>query len=240
MIKQAMILAAGKGTRMQPLTLTTPKPLVCVANKPLIVWHIEALRQAGIQRIVINAGYLADKMTAFFHHHDFGVQIKLSVEKGEPLETAGGIKKALTDGLLNDEPFVLVNGDVWSDVDRRILCQKSLGEQLGHLYLVDNPEHNKAGDFVLSQGYVADKTTKPRQQTFTFSGLSLLSPRLVDEVAMGQVAPLAPFLRQAMACQKITGDKLPEGTHWVDVGTIERLNELEQYLMKKIGDKRNV
>lgn len=228
MITQAMILAAGKGVRMQPLTLTTPKPLIAVAGKPLIVWHIEALKQAGIERIVINAGYLADKLVQFFEMHDFGVQIMLSLELGEPLETAGGIKQALSQGLLSDEPFVLVNGDVWCDVDRRVLTQRSLGDKLGHLWLVDNPKHNPMGDFELLQGVVRDKTGA--KSVLTFSGLSLLSPKLLADVAAGQVVPLAPYLRQAMISEQITGEKLPCATHWVDVGTIERLAALEQYL----------
>ncbi len=229
-IYQAMILAAGKGTRMRPLTLTTPKPLIMVAGKPLIVWHIERLKHSGIQKIIINAGYLSEKLVEFFAHQDFGVQIVLSIEEGEPLETAGGIKKALHDKLLDDAPFLVVNGDVWTDA---VLPTISLSaDWLAHLWLVDNPEHNPAGDFVLHDGLVYPKDGNQKGlATLTFAGLSVMSPRLFDDVKVGEIYPLAPLLRQAMANNAISGQVL-QGK-WVDVGTIERLTSLEQDLLNQ-------
>lgn len=234
MITQAMILAAGRGRRMQPLTLHTPKPLLTVAGKPLIVWHIEMLRQAGVQRIVVNVGYLADKMMAFFAQHDFGLPIVLSVENEPFLETAGGIKKALSQGLLDDTPFVLVNGDVWCDLNRKQLCQHRLGGALGHLYLVDNPDYHAKGDFCLSQdGYVMDSGAG--LQSLTFAGLSVLSPKLVAQVVAGQSAALAPFLYQAAQESQLTGEQLPSCVQWVDVGTPERLQALDNRLHQSLG-----
>lgn len=229
-ITQAMILAAGKGTRMQPLTLRTPKPLVPVAGKPLIVWHIERLAQAGIRHITLNAGYLADVLIAGLAdlniEEKLNISLHISVEKGEPLETAGGIKYALHQGLLNHAPFILVNGDVWTEYDFTSLCHHKLGDYLAHLLLVDNPDHNLAGDFVLHEGKVLTKAANG--SSLTFAGISVLSDKLLDEVAVGQIAPLAPYLSTAMAHGKVTGEKMHN--KWVDVGTLERLASLEQYL----------
>ncbi|MFB6349702.1 NDP-sugar synthase [Moraxella sp. ZJ142] len=236
MIKQAMILAAGKGTRMRPLTLTTPKPLVPVANKPLILWHIQRLAAAGIRHIVLNAGYLSDVLVAGLDKLDLenklNIRLKISIETGEPLETAGGIKYALDQGLLHDEPFILVNGDVWSEYDFCPLVEHDLADNLAHLLLVDNPEHNPAGDFVLNHGKVSTKTTDQtaNDTALTFAGISVMSPRLLADVGVGEIAPLAPCLRAAMADGQITGEHIAD--KWVDVGTLERLAGLEQYLAK--------
>lgn len=221
MIRQAMILAAGKGTRMRPLTLTTPKPLVMVADKPLIVWHIERLKQAGISDIVINAGYLGNVLINALSAMELGVRLRFSDESvlDEPLETAGGIRYALSQGLLKDEPFLLINGDVWTQANLEHLSATTLGERLAHLYLVQNPDHNPDGDFVLSDGKVYPKT--PDTITHTFSGLSVMSPQIVADVAVGQIAPLAPYLRQAMNDHKVSGETITDT--WVDVGTLERL-----------------
>lgn len=227
MIKQAMILAAGKGTRMRPLTLTTPKPLVPVADKPLIVWHIERLRQAGISDITINVGYLGDVIINALGSMSLGVNLKISDESKlpEPLETAGGIRYALARGLLDDAPFVLVNGDVWTEFEFADLTGVELGERLAHLVLTDNPEHNPAGDFVLCGEQVSPKIDG--LPSYTFAGLSVMSPQLVVDVAVGQVAPLAPRLKQAMAGGQVTGELT---THkWVDVGTLERLAMVDAY-----------
>jgi MurNAc alpha-1-phosphate uridylyltransferase len=145
---KAMILAAGLGNRMRPLTLHTPKPLLAVADKPLIVWHIEKLQKIGVTDIVINTAWLADKLIAALGTGDqFGVRIHWSNE-GEGLETAGGIIHALP--LLGDQPFILVNGDVWTNYDFAPLLQVELGQNLAHLMLVDNPVQHPQGDFVLS------------------------------------------------------------------------------------------
>lgn len=225
MITQAMILAAGKGTRMRPLTLNTPKPLISVADKPLIVWHIERLRDAGISDITVNVGYLGAVLKDALLNMDMGVNIHISDECvfSEPLETAGGIRYALDNGCLQDKPFILVNGDVWTTFDFGTLARCELGENLAHLLLVDNPEHNPLGDFVLQ---TADNKVQIKEvgqgECLTFAGLSVLSPRLVDKVAQ-EPTPLAPLLKSAMTKGQITGKKLGSDTTWVDVGTLERL-----------------
>lgn len=218
---RAMILAAGLGTRLRPLTLETPKPLLSVGGKPLIVWHIKALKRAGVTQIVINTAWLGDKLVeALGDGSSFGVEIYWSHED-EPLETAGGIQKALP--LLGLEPFILVNGDVWTRFDFSELVSKTLGADLGHLVLVKNPLQHPKGDFALQNGRVA----QDGDDKLTFSGISLLSPKLFESLPAGK-APLAPILRQAMDAGKVGGECL-QG-HWVDVGTIERLAELDQQI----------
>ena len=158
-ITQAMILAAGKGTRLRPLTLETPKPLVEVGGQPLIVWHIKALQAAGITDITINASWLADKlMTALGDGSQFDVNLHWSVEEDEPLETAGGIFQALQTGKLRDEPFILVNSDVWTSYDFGSLKDYELNnDQKAHLILIDNPEHNNGGDFAINNGLASEQ-----------------------------------------------------------------------------------
>lgn len=217
---QAMILAAGRGKRMHPLTLDTPKPLLCVGGKPLIVWHIDRLRQAGIRHIVVNAGYLGEKMVQFFASGDYA-DVTVSFEN-PPLETAGGIKNALDKGLLHHAPFVLINGDVWTDNPLTVLTQHTLGKDLGFLLLTENPTHHPLGDFSLQNGLVCQKKDK----TYTFCGLSVLSPALFNDLPKETPAPLAPLLNTAIDQGKITGAIL-DGT-WVDVGTPARLFALDK------------
>lgn len=236
-ITQAMILAAGEGTRMRPLTLTTPKPLLEVGGKPLIVWHLEKLMAAGMTDIVINARYLSDKLVEFFAIHSFHANIRLSLENhfAEPIETAGGIKWALEQGLLRNEPFALVNGDVWTNFDFEALASVALCDDLGHLCLIDNPSHNPCGDFTLDDGRLIDclQTGKARQgERLTFAGLSVLSPALVADTIVGKKAPLAPVLRAAITNGRLTGQKLTDD--WVDVGTPERLFDLDKAIKNNI------
>ncbi len=218
---RAMILAAGLGTRLRPLTLHTPKPLLAVGGKPLIVWHIEALKQAGVIDIVINTAWLGEKLVdALGDGAALGVRIHWSHE-AEPLETAGGIQKALP--LLGDEPFLLVNGDIWTRVDFAPLVSRALGDDEAHLVLVTNPPQHPNGDFRLNDGRVySDGESK-----LTFAGISLLSPSLFAALPAGK-APLAPILRQAMAAGRVSGEQLTG--HWVDVGTPERLAELDEQI----------
>lgn len=226
-ITQAMILAAGKGTRMRPLTLHTPKPLVTVADKPLIVWHIDKLREAGITDIVINVGYLGQKLIDALAKMSLGVNLHISNESvlDEPLETAGGIRYALTNGLLRNEPFILVNGDVWTEYDFSKLMNHELQGNLAHLVLVANPMHNPSGDFAFDGGRVLLKDdTLP---THTFAGLSVLSPKIVADVAAGEIAPLAPLLKSAMTNGLVTGELMTQT--WIDVGTLERLAAADEY-----------
>lgn len=235
-IRQAMILSAGKGTRMRPLTLTTPKPLVMVGGKPLIVWHILTLQKIGITHIVVNVGWLGEKIVqALGNGSEFGVTLlwsredllpKNGSEQVEPLETAGGIKYAFGQSLLFDEPFILVNGDVWTDFDLAKLSQTQLSDNhLAHLLLTDKAEHNPKGDFALKDNLVQLEG----EAKFTFAGLSVLSPRLFDTVTVGETKALAPILKQAISQGQVTGELI--SADWVDVGTLERLEKLN----KKLG-----
>lgn len=218
---KAMILAAGKGERMRPLTLHTPKPLVPVAGQPLIEYHLRALAAAGITQVVINHAWLGQQIE--YHLGDgsrYGLSIRYSAED-EPLETGGGIFKALP--LLGDAPFVLVNGDVWSDYDLGRLNRPIEG--LAHVVLVNNPGHNDRGDFRLQGGQVVDGDQAPG--TLTFSGISIIDPALFAGCQPGAFK-LAPLLREAMAQGKVSGEHHPG--HWVDVGTLERLAEVERLI----------
>jgi len=215
---KAMILAAGKGERMRPLTLTTPKPLVRAGGVPLIEYHLRALAAAGFGEIVINHAWLGQQIEDYLGDGSrYGVSIQYSPE-GEPLETGGGIFRALP--LLGDEAFVVVNGDIWTDYDFNALRQPIAG--LAHLVLVDNPAHHPAGDFILVDGQVRDG--QPDVQTLTYSGIAVLHPDLFKDCSDGAFK-LAPLFRKAMAEGQVSGERL-DG-HWVDVGTYERLAEAE-------------
>ncbi|MCY1417410.1 Glucose-1-phosphate thymidylyltransferase [compost metagenome] len=218
---KAMILAAGKGERMRPLTLHTPKPLVRVGGVPLIEYHLRALQAAGFKEVVINHAWLGQQIEDYLGDGSrYGLQISYSAE-GEPLETGGGIFKALP--LLGEEPFVLVNGDVWTEYNLGALRKPLPG--LAHLVLVDNPSHNAVGDFTLADGLVRD--AQPAQPSLTYSGIAVLDPALFAGCQPGAFK-LAPLLRQAMGEGKVSGEHF--AGHWVDVGTHERLGEVEQLL----------
>lgn len=223
---KAMILAAGRGQRMAPLTDHCPKPLLALAGKPLIEHHLEKLAAAGFREIVINYAYLGHMIEqALGDGHRWGLDIRYSAE-AEALETAGGIRKALP--LLGDDPFLLVNGDVWTNWS---YCAASAVLQpgvLAHLWLVENPDHNPDGDFILDGSRVVDRL--PAQAGLTFSGLSVLDPALLKDYPQGRFA-LAPVLRSAMARGAVSGALLE--ADWVDVGTPQRLENLEQKLIKE-------
>jgi len=215
---KAMILCAGRGERMRPLTDSTPKPLLLVAGKPLVQYHIEKLVQAGVTEIVINHAWLGEQIEdTLGDGRRWDVNIRYSAES-EALETAGGIIKALS--LLGDEPFIVVNGDVWSDYPFERLLK--LAPEKAHLILVKNPEHNKQGDFSLAKDGLL---TEEGNEKFTFSGVSVMNPVLFFELKSA-IIPLAPLLRQAIAQQQVSGE-LYQG-EWVDVGTPERLAKLDQ------------
>lgn len=218
---KAMILAAGKGERMRPLTLHTPKPLIPVAGQPLIEYHLRALAAAGFREVVINHAWLGQQIEDHLGDgSQFGLHIAYSPE-GEPLETGGGIHRALP--LLGDEPFLVVNGDVWTDYNFSALPKELSG--LAHLVMIDNPAHHPTGDFTLRDGQLRD--AQPGAATLTYSGIAVLAPALFAGCQAGAFK-LAPLLREAMAAGKVSGEHFRG--HWVDVGTHERLAEAEQLL----------
>ena len=223
-----MILAAGRGERMRPLTDTMPKPLLPVAGKPLIQWHIEALQRAGFSDIVINHAWLGKQIEAALGDGaQFGVRIAYSAEGDTALETGGGIYKALPlltgkmSGKSAETPFLVINADVLTDMDFRQLPQKITG--LAHLVLVPNPVHHPRGDFVLQGEHVISEG-EPR---LTFSGIGIYHPQLFADCVPGAF-PLAPLLRQAMDSGQVTGE-LYAGA-WLDVGNQARLLEAESLL----------
>ncbi len=223
---RAMILAAGRGERMRPLTDATPKPLLLAGGKPLIVWHLEALVRSGVRDIVINHAHLGSLIEATLGDGArFGAAIRYSPE-GEALETAGGIANALP--LLGDAPFAVINGDIACDFDyaRLPALARAMPDRhlLAHLVLVPNPPHHPRGDFALRDGEVSDEG----EPKLTFSGIGLYDPGLFAGIERGAKAKLAPLLRAAMADGAVSGE-LHAG-RWMDVGTPERLSELDSQL----------
>jgi len=217
---KAMILAAGRGERMRPLTDTTPKALLQAGGRPLIVHHLLALHQAGIDSIVINLGHLGHEITrALGDGERYGVRITYSDEGDHPLETAGGIKRALP--YLGSKPFIVVNGDVWSDYP---FPRLTLGAgRLARIVLVDNPEHHTEGDFALDN----DLVTLGDGPRLTYSGIGLYHPDLFRDCPP-EPLPLAPILREAARSRLLEGEYYRG--EWRDIGTPERLAELDHHL----------
>lgn len=234
---KAMILAAGFGKRLRPLTEHTPKPLLEVRGKPLIVYHLEALARAGIKEVVINTAWLGEKLEAYLRDgSQYGLDIAWSRE-AEPLETGGGICQALA--LLGNEPFLLVNGDVWTNYSFGQLLQRSPeSHHLAHLVLVPNPDHNPSGDYCFTHqpsdgerevlnGILAGPVPleqREGRQAYTFSGISVMDPQLFAASRSGEAFPLRDVLAPAFRGGYISGE-LYRG-EWCDVGTVERLNAL--------------
>ncbi len=230
-----MILAAGRGERMRPLTDRTPKPLLAVGGKPLIVWHIERLRDAGYTHIVINHAHLGQQIEAALGTGAaLGVAIDYSRE-ASALETAGGIATALP--LIPVEVFPVVNGDIYCEFEyARLagpLARLAAGHDRAHLVLVDNPPHHPKGDFVLERGRVtnADAPLTPHPARLTFSGIGVYHRDLFAATPAGGKAPLAPLLRLAIDAGRVSGEHFTG--RWVDVGTPERLNTLDEELKKR-------
>jgi N-acetyl-alpha-D-muramate 1-phosphate uridylyltransferase len=217
---RAMILAAGRGARMRPLTDHTPKPLLEVGGKPLIVWHIERLAQAGITELVINHAYLGQQIEdRLGDGTQWHVHIQYSAEQ-TALETAGGIAKALP--LLGDESFLVVNGDVFTDIDYAA-TSLPVGK-LAHLVMVDNPQQHAEGDFALQDGLVKQAA----DNRLTFSGIGVYHPDLFKSVQSGEAAKLAPLLISAMQQGLVSGQH--HTGVWHDIGTPERLAQLDHWL----------
>lgn len=215
-----MILAAGRGERMRPLTDNLPKPLLKVAGKMLIEYHLEKLKSAQITEVVINHAWLGEKIEqALGDGSQYGLNIHYSHE-AEALETAGGIINALP--LLGSDAFIVVNGDIYCDYDLSILPPSLSG--LAHLVLVNNPPHNPQGDFVLTNTGAVEQEGENKQ---TFSGIGVYHPDLFKGYPNGKLA-LAPILRKAMDQHQVSGESY-QGV-WHDIGTPERLNELDLYL----------
>lgn len=212
-----MILCAGRGERMRPLTDVLPKPLLTVNNKPLILYHIEKLRHSGFKEIIINIAHLGQKIIDFLGDgSQFGIKIFYSDERSSgALESAGGIKKALS--LLGDETFLVVNGDVFCDYT--FDSHFELSDKLAHLVLVKNPEHNPNGDFGLKNTLLLNES----QEQYTFSGIGYYNPLLFNTTELKKVA-LAPLLRQEIQQNKISGE-LYLGD-WHDIGTPQRLENI--------------
>jgi len=235
---KAMILAAGRGERMRPLTDLTPKPLLKVSGIPLIEHHLRKLALVGITDIVINLAWLGDKIVEHFQDgSSLGVNIRYSWERDGALETAGGIIKALPllcaskDHVNNnqDEPFLVVNGDIYIDYDYQDLPQLT-SSQLAHLWLVKNPEHNQKGDFSLVDNNIQNVTQFNTLSTYTFSGIGLYRPSFFAKHLTETVVPLAPLLREAIDDKCVAGVVL--SGLWTDVGTPERLALLNKQLQE--------
>ncbi len=217
-----MILAAGRGKRMRPLTDTTPKPLLRVGPRRLIEHHLAALAEAGIEQVVINLAWLGEQIPRVLGDGQaFGLSIRYVDEGGHALETAGGIRNALP--LLGPQPFRVINGDVWTDYPLARLPAVPRGD--AHLVMVDNPPHNPGGDFRLSGG---DGRLSPDAGTpLTYSGIGVFRPAFFADVPAGP-QPLGPFLRAAIAAGRVTGEHY--AGDWADIGTPERLAALDRRL----------
>jgi len=219
---KAMILAAGRGERMRPLTDNTPKPLLQAGGHTLIDYHLQALAKAGFESVVINHAHLGEKLEqALGDGSRYGLSIHYSAE-GTPLETGGGIFHALP--LLGDGPFLVVNGDVWTDYPLERLKTQSV--QLAHLVLVGNPPQHPKGDFALQEGRVSET----EGERLTFAGIGLYRPELFAGCKPGAF-PLAPILRRAIAADQVSGEHY-DG-RWFDIGTPERLTQLDELLQQE-------
>jgi MurNAc alpha-1-phosphate uridylyltransferase len=221
---KAMILAAGRGERLRPLTDEIPKPLIKVGDMALIEYHLDNLADAGFKEVIINTAWHAEKIHALLANgKSYGVHIRYS-DEGTALETAGGIINALP--LLGDEPFLVVNGDIWSDFDFTELPKLDEDKQ-AHLILVDNPDHNEKGDFALEDGLVKNSG----DIMHTFSGIGIYSADFFAGQPGGAL-PLAPIIRKKCEQDLVSG-QLHDGL-WTDVGTVERLQVLDMQLKNKI------
>ena len=215
-----MILAAGRGERLRPITDTCPKPLVKVGGKELLVWHIEKLKQVGITDILINSAYLSEKIVDFIGDGSkSGVKVTHSVEGASGLETAGGIIKALP--FFEGQDFLVVNGDTFIDADYKQFLEPLENEYLARLYLVDNPPHNQKGDFKIEDGKCY------RGSDYTFSGTAVYKTKAFLNMPI-EKKPLLPLFLKWSQIHELSAK--PLCGKWFDVGTIERLNQVNSYI----------
>ena len=233
---RAMILAAGRGERMRPLTDTCPKPLLSVGGRPLIAWHLESLARAGIADILVNHAWLGERIEAALGDgRAYGVRLRYSAES-PALETAGGIARALP--FFQDRPFLVLNGDVWCDWDPARaprLAATWPADRLAHLVLVDNPAHHPAGDFTLRADGLVEPPADAAAATLTFAGIGLYRPALFAGTDPDRPAPLAPLLRRAMAARAVSGER--HAGRWIDVGTPARLAALDAELTSRTAGR---
>ena len=252
---KAMLLAAGRGERMRPLTDRTPKPLLVAGGKPLIVWHLEKLAAAGITEVVINHAWLGEQIPAALGDGSaYGVRITYSAE-GEALETAGGIARALpllTQGEPDNAPFAVISSDAWSDLDYTRLTEVAqrlaAGEGDCWCLMVDNPGHHRGGDFALDNGHLklagtahkasagnnTQTTTSPEADALTYAGIGVFTPAMFRDIADGTRAPLRPWLEKAITAGRALGDH--HRGQWFDIGTPARLEELDRLLTPPTHD----
>ena len=223
---KAMILAAGRGERMRPLTDQIPKPLLEVAGKPLIVWHLEKLAKANFEEVIINHAYLGEMIEAYVGDGSrWNLKITYSRE-GSPLETAGGIKKALS--LIGDQPFLVVNADIYTDFNFATIKNRNLNDCKGHLVMVKNPKQHPDGDFFLQNNQIELEGKK----RLTFSGIAIYQPKIFEDINIEPVAKLAPILKKLIDAKCISGE-VYQGL-WFDIGTPERLNEVNLFLKEEL------
>lgn len=252
---KAMLLAAGRGERMRPLTDRTPKPLLVAGGKPLIVWHLEKLAAAGITEVVINHAWLGEQIPAALGDGSaYGVHITYSAE-GEALETAGGIARALpllTQGEPDNAPFAVISSDAWSDLDYTRLTEVAqrlaAGEGDCWCLMVDNPGHHRGGDFALDNGHLklagtahkasaennTQTATTPKADALTYAGIGVFTPAMFRDIADGTRAPLRPWLEKAITAGRALGDH--HRGQWFDIGTPARLEELDRLLTPPTHD----
>jgi N-acetyl-alpha-D-muramate 1-phosphate uridylyltransferase len=227
---RAMVLAAGRGERMRPLTDSQPKPLLRVGGKRLIEYHLERLAAGGFREVVVNTAWLGDMIPAALGSGgQYGLSITYSHERPDALETGGGIFQALP--LLGSGPFLLVNGDVWTDIDFGALRRSPPEGSLAHLVLVPNPPQHARGDFRL-EGQKQGLVSEGEGLRHTYSGVGIYRPEFFAGCAPGMF-PLLPLLRRAIAQRALSGE-LHEG-RWFDIGTTERLAALDAELSRKVS-----
>ena len=223
---KAMILAAGRGERMRPLTDQIPKPLLEVAGKPLIVWHLEKLAKANFEEVIINHAHLGEMIEAYVGDGSrWNLKITYSRE-GSPLETAGGIKKALP--LIGDQPFLVVNADIYTDFNFAAIKNRNLNDCKGHLVMVKNPKQHPDGDFFLQNNQIELEG----KERLTFSGIAIYQPKIFEDIKIEPVAKLAPILKKLIGAKCISGEAY-QGL-WFDIGTPERLNEVNLFLKEEL------